>query len=108
MRRVWLNSGVLGARVMPIRTYIDGRNAASDSTSEDMDVFGESKAIGSFISLSSQDALTSRSIPRHANSKCRNFALEIDEEVNNRDFEMESFQVEAITKQLKRSRFVGV
>jgi len=108
LRRVWLNCGVLGARVLPVKTYIDARNANSDSTTEDMDVFGESKAIGQFISLSSQDSLTSRFTPRHANSKCKNFSLEIDENINNRDFSMESFQAEIITKQLKRSKFVGV
>jgi len=71
-------------------------------------VYGEEKSIGAFMSIASQDALTSRYIPRHGNSKCKNFALEIDENINNRDFQMESFQCEVITKELKRSHKVGV
>ncbi len=108
VRKVWGNYGVLGARPISIRTYMDARNAASDATSEEMATTGEKKSNITLLNIASQDAITSRFIPRHGNSKGRNFALEINEDINNRDFALESFQAEVITKPLKRSQHVGL
>ena len=108
VRRIWLNTGVLGKNPLPVRTYIDGRNAPSDSITEQMDTYGESKSPITAMSIASQDAITSRQIPRHNNSKCQNIAFEIREETPDRDFQMSSFEIEIISKNLKRSRYAAV
>ncbi len=108
VRRVWLNSGVLGARDIPIKTYMDARIASSDATSEDMATTGEYKSPTTLMRIASQSAITSRQIPRHANSKGQNFSFEINEDVADRDFEMTEFECELIGKNLKRSQKVGV
>ena len=108
VRRMWLNSGVLGGGQIGIKTYIDARNAPSDSTSEQMDIFGESKSPITLMKIASQDAITSRQIPRHNNAKCQNIAFEIDENISNRDFQFSSFEIEVVQKNLKRSRHVAV
>jgi hypothetical protein len=108
VRKVWLNSGVLGARPIPIRTYLDARNATSDSTSEEMTVYGEYKNPITLIKISAQDALTSRQIPRHANSKGQSVAFEIAETIPDWNFEMASFEAEIIGKEAKRNEKVGV
>ena len=108
VRRMWLNSGVLGGGQIGIKTYIDARNAPSDSTSEQMDIFGESKSPITLMKIASQDAITSRQIPRHNNAKCQSISLEISEDISNRDFQFSSFEIEIIQKGLKRSRHVGV
>ena len=108
VRKVWLNSGVLGARPVPIRTYIDARNATSDSTSEEMTVYGEYKNPITLIKIASQDALTSRQIPRHANAKGQNVAFEIAETIADFNMEFSSIECSIITKEEKRNFRVGV
>ena len=108
VRKVWLNSGVLGARPIPIRTYLDARNATSDSTSEDMTVYGEYKAPITLMKISSQDALTSRQIPRHANAKGQSVAFELNETIPDFNMEFSSFECEIIGKEAKRNHRVGV
>ena len=108
VRRYWGNFGVLGAQNIPIRMFIDSRNAASDSTSDELITQGETKALMA-MRLNSQTAISSRQIPRHANSKCQNFSLKIEETIADRDLEFSSFHAEIISpKNLKRSQRVGV
>lgn len=108
VRRIYLNCSVLGAHDLPVNMYIDGRNAKSDSTVDDFETSGEYKSPTTFMRISSQDVITSRMIPRHNNSKCQNFSLEIDENIKDRDLEFSSFEAEIIPKTLKSSKLVGV
>lgn len=109
IKRYWLNSGVLGAEPIPINMFIDSRNAASDLTSDELDTFGESKSNILALNIASQDAITSRQIPRWNNAKCQNFSLQIKEEnKQNRDFQFSSIDVEIITKNEKRSKYARV
>ena len=108
VRKAWLNSGVLGARPVPIRTYVDARNATSDSTQEDMQVYGESKGNITLLKIASQDAITSRQIPYHNNGKGQNVAFEISESIPDFDFEIVSFDAEIIGRSLKRNAKVGI
>ena len=108
LRKAWLNSGVLGAIPIPVRTYLDARNATSDSTSEEMTVYGEYKNPIILVKIASQDALTSRQIPRHGNAKGQTVAFEINENIPDLDFEMLSFEGEIIMKAHKRNIRVGI
>ena len=107
VRRYWLNAGVLGREAVPIRMYIDARNAVSDAISEDFDVYGESKSPITAMTIASQSAITSRNIPRWNNAKCQNFSLEVTEDnKNNKEIQFASISAELIlTKNLKRSRY---
>ena len=107
VRRYWGNFGVLGARNLPIKMFIDARNANSDSTSDELITQGETKSMA-MIRINSQLAITSRQIPRHNNSKCQNFSLMIDQNLSDIDLEFSSFNVEVIQKNIKRSQKVGV
>lgn len=108
VRRVWGNFGVLGARPLPVRMLTDSRTALSDSTSEDFDTQGETKSVAG-LSIQSQSAVTSRTIPKHNNAKCQNFSLLIDETLSNMDTEFSGFHAEIITpRNSKRNKRVGV
>lgn len=107
IRRYWGNFGVLGALNIGIRLFLDGRNATTDSTQDELITQGETKSFMA-IRLNSQTAITSRQIPRHNNSKGQNFSLMISEEINNRDLQFSSFFAEIITKNVKRNQRVGV
>ena len=108
VKKVWGNFGVLGAQNIGIRMFIDSRQATSTSTSDELATRGETTSFMA-MTLSNQSAITSRQITRHANSKCQNFSLKIEEEINNRDFEFTSFYAEIITtKNIKRSQKVGM
>ena len=106
--KYWGNFGVLGAQNIGIRMFIDGRNATSDSTSDELATYGETKGITNNIRVASQQTITSRQIPRHANAKCQNFSFMIDENISNRDLELSSFEAEIIIKNQKRSYRVGL
>jgi len=108
VRKAWVNSGILGARPLPVRTYMDARNATSDSTIEEAVVYGEYKNPITAIHISSQDALTSRQTPRHNNAKGQNVSFEVSETVKDCDTAISSFEAEIIEKPLKRSHHVGV
>ena len=105
VRRYWLSSGVLGKEPVPIKMYIDARNAASDATSDEFEVFGESKSPITLMKIASQSAITSRNIPRWNNAKCQNFSLEVTEDdKKDKELSFSSIQAELIlTKNLKRS-----
>lgn len=105
IRKVWLNSGVQSAQDIPIRTYMDARTLRTDSTYENMATFGEANAI---LGMSSQDAVTSRQIPRHNNAKGQNCSFEIFVNRPDLDFEMASFEAEIIGKNQKRNVRLGV
>lgn len=105
VRKVWLDANVREARNIPIRQYVDGRFLYTDGVSENMDTFGEGNSI---LGMSSQSAVTSRQIPRHANSKCQNVAFEIDYQLRDLDVEFSGFEIEIIGKNQKRSHKVGV
>lgn len=107
-RKVWLNSGVLGARTIPVRTYLDARQSITDYTSEEMTTYGEYKNPITAIRIATQDAITSRQIPRHGNSKGQNIAFEIKDNAPNIDFEFSSISVEIIQKAHKRGFRVGI
>lgn len=107
-RRVWLKSEVLGRDQVAVRTYLDTRLAKSDSTEDTYATFGESKALTSFINIPSQSAITSRQIPRHANSKGQNISFAVDETMAGRDWGFEAFVAEIILKNKKRSQKVGL
>lgn len=108
IKKFWLNGTVLGAADLSTNLYIDGRNALSDSTSDSFSTMGEYKSPTNFVRIVSQSIYTSRMIPRHNNSNCQNFSLEINENINNRDLEFSSIDAEIIMKSLKRSIKVGV
>lgn len=107
VRRYWANFGVLGAANLPIRMFIDTRNATSDSTQDELITSGEYNSLAG-IRINKQTAITSRQIPRHNNSKCLNFSFKIEETLNNRDTQFSSLYAEIITKNVKRNQRVGV
>lgn len=107
VKRFWLNGTVLGARDLNVNMYIDGRNALSDATTDSFNTLGEEKNITNNVRIVSQAIFTSRMIPKHNNSNCQNFSLEINENINNRDLEFSSVEAEIIVKSLKRSIKVG-
>lgn len=107
VRKYWGNFGVLGARNLNIQMFIDARNATSDATTDELVTQGETKAFMA-MRLNSQSAITSRQIPRHGNSKCQNFSLKIEENYPDIDLELSSFNIEVISKSLKRSQKVGL
>lgn len=107
IKRIWMNGTVLGARDLPVNMYIDGRNAQSDSTTDYFKTLGEEKNITNFVKIVSQAIYTSRMTPRHGNSNCQNFSLEIKEDIKDRDLEFSSFEAEIIPKALKRSIIIG-
>jgi len=108
VRKVWLNCGVLGARPINVRTYVDARNALSDASSSSMETFGEYKSPISAIKIASQDAITSRNIPLHNKSKGQSVAFEINDQIPDLDFQMMSFECSIISKNEKRNHKVGV
>lgn len=109
VRAIWGTFGVLARPPVPIRMYIDARTAASDASSDELIPYGEYKSQFTSIQIASQGVVTSRYIPKHANSKCQNFSLEINETKNNRELEFGDFQCQVIlNKNLKRSFAVGV
>lgn len=108
VRRYWGNFSVLGAADLAIHMLIDCRTAESDETIDNLKTTGEYKSPTSFMRINSQSAITSRQIPRHANAKCQNFSFLINENINNRDLELTSFQAEVIKRNVKRSEKVGL
>lgn len=108
IRRLWLNPVVGGANQLPINIYKDARVAFSDATTDNFDLQGETKSLTGMLRTNSQDAITSRFIPRWANSKGQNFSFEINYQAFSQDIEFESFEIELIKKNQKRSHKVGV
>jgi len=107
--KVWGTFGVLTKPAIPIRMYKDCRTALSDSTSDELTPYGESKTIYGMASVASQSAVTDKFTPRWDNGKCQNFSLEIRDETPNRELELSHFDAEVITtKELKNSRFANV
>lgn len=106
-RRVWLNSGVLGASDILIQTLVDCRIAQSDATGDTFKTYGEYKGMTNLLRTASQRAITSRNIPRHANAKGQNISFFIDENIRNRDLEFSSFQAEMLLKNRKKNHKVG-
>lgn len=108
LRKTWLNCGTIGGEPVPIRTYLDARNALSDATNDEYAQQGEYKNPITAIKINSQDNITSRGIPRHGSSKGQNISFEINENRRSFDFEMTSFEMEIISKSKKRNHRVGV
>lgn len=106
VRKYWADFGVLGAQSIPIKMWVDGRNADSDSTIDNLVTQGETKSITNFIRINSQQEITSTQKVRWNQGKCRSFSLEINEEIADRDVSFGKFYAEIIKKPLKRSQYV--
>lgn len=108
VRKVWLNCGTLWSQPVPIYTLLDSRTKIADATSDEYVQKGETKTLIGTITISAQDSISSRGIPRHANSKGQNCSFFVSE--NRRDFDLEVYSIEVsiIQKNQKKNYRVGV
>lgn len=104
----WGTFGVFGAEPLNIGYQVDSRAATSDARTDDWIIRGETKSLTSFVTISSQAAITSRVKLKHSGSMGQTISFYIDTNKQNLDFSMDSIEVEAIVKQSKRSQRVGL
>lgn len=106
--RIWADFQVRGKHDLQLGYLLDSRSASSDKKEETMNTWGESKALTSFVTLSSQRSITSRGILKMGSAKGQSIGFVIDEESPDIDLTLGTIYVELIVKSKKRSKYVGV
>ena len=101
---------MLGAEDLNVRYKVDTRLADSDERITRLRTYGEQKtAFGiTALAIQNQRAVTTRGILKWGGSKGQSINLEVNEDRNNIDLAFESFVLDFIVKERKRSHHVGL
>lgn len=107
-KRAHFTFGVLGASVVKCFYHVDCRNLRSGAGSDNWATRGETRSPSSMITISTQQAISSRVVLEYGKSKGQNISFEFDNDERDRDIELAYISVEAIVRKVKKSEKVGV